>query len=273
MGVNYMVVAMDPTQQMIDADTFLREAQNRWPGCQAVVEDPARLISDATANISPPDAPPFRVTHFPHNRMVSTDAHPQVAAEVAAWVRSLHPDPSLVLWYTDQGFAGHTVLTPGITPTQIDHQWVDHHGPVTGLETSGRVNHDEPVTGAETRQTPPDSEDTYVVQYQLVTDSGKTIMTDDLRPAGTTYTAYEVKYTRGGPGAVYEGKAPPLIQDLAMNDFHDEIRRYGDVIASQGNPVARLVVITSTPGARTYLEMRIQAVLGENGPFEVRYIP
>ncbi|WP_127842190.1 hypothetical protein [Actinomyces wuliandei] len=67
------------------------------------------------------------MAHFPHNRMVSTDADPQVAAEVAAWVRHLHPDPGLVLWYTDEGFTGHTVLTPGITPTQIDHQWVDHN--------------------------------------------------------------------------------------------------------------------------------------------------
>ncbi|WP_205570043.1 hypothetical protein [Actinomyces lilanjuaniae] len=64
--------------------------------------------------------------HFPDNGMISIDAQPWVAAEVAAWVRSLHPDPSLVLWYTDEGFTGHTVLTPGITPTQIDHQWVDH---------------------------------------------------------------------------------------------------------------------------------------------------
>ncbi|AYD90311.1 hypothetical protein D5R93_10390 [Actinomyces lilanjuaniae] len=125
MGVDHMVITVTSQQQMIDADTFLREAQNRWPGCQAVVEDPATHISDATV-VSPPDAPPFSVIHFPDNGMISTDAHPQVAAEIAAWIRSLHPDPDLVLWYTDQGFTGHTVLTPGITPTQVNHQWVDH---------------------------------------------------------------------------------------------------------------------------------------------------
>ncbi|AYD90309.1 hypothetical protein D5R93_10380 [Actinomyces lilanjuaniae] len=57
MGVNYMVVAMDPTQQMLDADTFLREAQNRWPGCRAFRWDPTTHIADA-AVVSPPDAPP-----------------------------------------------------------------------------------------------------------------------------------------------------------------------------------------------------------------------
>ncbi|WP_119837231.1 hypothetical protein, partial [Actinomyces sp. 2119] len=111
MGVNYMVVAMDPTQQMIDADTFLQAAQRRWPGCRTRRYDPATDIIDAEANIPRPDDPSFDIRHFPSNQAVSTDAHPQVAAEVAAWVRSLHPDPSLVLWYTDQGFAGHTVLT------------------------------------------------------------------------------------------------------------------------------------------------------------------
>ncbi|WP_257494784.1 hypothetical protein [Actinomyces wuliandei] len=127
MGVDHMVITVTSQQQMIDAEAFLREAQHRWPGCRTRRYDPTTDIIDAEANIPRPDSPSFNVTHFPHNRMVSTNAQPWVAAEVAAWVRSLHPDPSLVLWYTDQGFTGHTVLTPGITPTQIDHQWVDHH--------------------------------------------------------------------------------------------------------------------------------------------------
>ena len=48
------------------------------------------------------------------------------AADIAVWVRSLNPDPDLVLWFTTNVFDGHTVLTPGITPQQVIEQWVDH---------------------------------------------------------------------------------------------------------------------------------------------------
>ena len=65
--------------------------------------------------------------------MVSTDGTLDQAAEVAAWVRRVNPDPGLVLWFTDQSFSGHTVLRPGIAPEQVTANWVDHseHDPYT----------------------------------------------------------------------------------------------------------------------------------------------
>ena len=35
MGVNYMILTMNPNQTIFDADTFIAETQRRWPGCQA----------------------------------------------------------------------------------------------------------------------------------------------------------------------------------------------------------------------------------------------
>ncbi|MBO3724466.1 hypothetical protein J5X07_05385 [Actinomyces bowdenii] len=58
--------------------------------------------------------------------MISIDGLPEQSTEVAAWVRSIHPDPDLTLWYTDNSFSGRTVLTPGITPQEVLDNWVDH---------------------------------------------------------------------------------------------------------------------------------------------------
>ena len=59
-----------------------------------------------------------------------------------------------------------------------------------------------------------------------------------------------------------------------MREFDDEMRRYGAVIQSSGNPVNKLVVVTNTPEAQAYLTQRLQNTLGpENIPFEVQLIP
>ncbi|WP_205570042.1 hypothetical protein [Actinomyces lilanjuaniae] len=58
MGVDHMVITVTSQQQMIDADTFLREAQRKWPGCRAFRWDPATHITDAAVNVRPTEAPP-----------------------------------------------------------------------------------------------------------------------------------------------------------------------------------------------------------------------
>ena len=74
-----------------------------------------------------PDGASTIVSHFSDGQLISVDgADFEEAAEIAVWVRSLNPDPSLVLWFTTDNFDGHTVLTPGITPQQVIEQWVDH---------------------------------------------------------------------------------------------------------------------------------------------------
>ena len=127
MGVGYMVLVPDPDQMIFDADTFIEEAQAKWPGCHFYVEDPRKHISDAGVRVDPGDDPPFTIAHFPDRRMLSIDGNPFNSAEVAVWVRELYPDPDLVLWLIDNGFAAHVVLHPGITTDEIHAGWVDHH--------------------------------------------------------------------------------------------------------------------------------------------------
>jgi len=57
-----------------------------------------------------------------------------------------------------------------------------------------------------------------------------------------------------------------------MRQFDDEIRRYGEVIQSQCNPVDRLVVVTKTRKAQECLTQRIQVILGDGVPFEAQLI-
>ncbi|RUP74816.1 hypothetical protein D8M23_00250 [Rothia sp. HSID18067] len=74
-----------------------------------------------------PDGASTIISHFSDGQLISVDgADLEEAAEIAVWVRSLNPDPTLVLWFTTDNFDGHTVLTPDITPQQVIEQWVDH---------------------------------------------------------------------------------------------------------------------------------------------------
>ena len=77
--------------------------------------------------ITTPDGASTIISHFTDGRLISVDgADFEEAVEIAAWLRSLNPDPDVVLWFTSSAFDGHTVLTPGITPQQVLEQWVDH---------------------------------------------------------------------------------------------------------------------------------------------------
>ena len=126
-----MVIVPDPSQVIFDAKNFAKEAQMRWPGCRVIWKDPSKYISDVGVRVDPDDDPTFMIIHFPHRRAVTTDGLPFQVAEVAVWVREVHPDPELVLWLIDTGFAAHVVLYPGITVDEIDAGWVDHreHNP------------------------------------------------------------------------------------------------------------------------------------------------
>ena len=126
-----MVLVPDPDQVIFDADTFVKAAQAKWPGCRVIWKDPSRQIADVSVRVDPGDDPPFMVDHLPHCRLLTTDGLPYQAAEVAVWVRDLYPDPGLVLWFIDDAFTAHVVLHPGITTDEIHAGWVDHreHNP------------------------------------------------------------------------------------------------------------------------------------------------
>ncbi|SHE26607.1 Hypothetical protein ACGLYG10_2858 [Actinomyces glycerinitolerans] len=126
MGGNHLVTTVTSTQYMFDAEDFLSHAQEKWPNCRVFRFDSEDRTSDASVNVRPAGGVPFNVIHYPDNQTLSTDAEDGVAADIAAWIRSLHPNPELVLWYIDDSFAGHVVLVPGITAEEILSNWVDH---------------------------------------------------------------------------------------------------------------------------------------------------
>ena len=127
MGVRYFYTTLNSGRVIADTDTFLSEGKRRWPDCKTRSvgsvdrETDVEILFDA-------DGGSTIISHFSHGRLISVGgADFEEAADIAVWVRSLNPDPGLVLWFTTNVFDGHTVLTPGITPQQVIDQWVDHH--------------------------------------------------------------------------------------------------------------------------------------------------
>mgnify|MGYP000941877073 FL=1 len=127
MSVNYLFTVLNSPYTIADTDTFLHEGSKAWPDSKGTRWDDDEDGTDADILLTP-DGASTVISHFRHGRLISVDgADFEEAADIAAWVRSLNPDPSLVLWFTTNVFDGHTVLTPGITPQQVIDQWVDHH--------------------------------------------------------------------------------------------------------------------------------------------------
>ena len=98
----------------------------RWPTATLHRWHVTDSGSDATINVHPPSDTLFIIDHFHKNRMISVDGDLFDASKVAAWVRSLLPDPNLDLWLIDNVLSGHTILFPRITPEQVLDNWVDH---------------------------------------------------------------------------------------------------------------------------------------------------
>ena len=135
MGVNYLYPVLSSEDTLIDVEAFLLEGQRKWPGCKTAqwTAEEDRL-TDADIIITPDGASTI-ISHFADGRLISVDgADYEEAVEIAAWLRSLNPDPDVVLWFTSSAFDGHTVLTPGITPQQVLEQWVDHREHDTYVE-------------------------------------------------------------------------------------------------------------------------------------------
>ena len=121
-----MIVVMDRAQSLFTAESFVSEVRKRWPVSRIIINDRGAPGEDVGAQITPVGRPSFTIDHLPNNRVVTSDGGPFVSAEVAAWVREVHPDPDLALWLVDDMFNGHVVLHPGITTDEIHAGWVDH---------------------------------------------------------------------------------------------------------------------------------------------------
>ena len=126
MSVNYLLTVLNPPYTIANTDTFLHEGSKAWPDSKGTHWDDDEDGTDADILLTP-DGASTVISHFSDNRLISVSgADFEEAADIAAWARSLNPNPNLVLWFTTNVFDGHTVLTPGITPQQVIEQWVDH---------------------------------------------------------------------------------------------------------------------------------------------------
>lgn len=126
MSVNYLLTVLNSPYTIADTDAFLHEGSKAWPDSKGTRWDDDEDGTDADILLTP-DGSSTAISHFSDNRLISVSgADFEEAADIAAWARSLNPDPNLVLWFTTNVFDGHTILTPGITPQQVIDQWVDH---------------------------------------------------------------------------------------------------------------------------------------------------
>ena len=126
MDVRYLYTTLNSGRVIADTDTFLREGKRHWPDCKTRSVGSADRETDVEILLDPDGASTI-ISHFSDGQLISVGgADLEEAADIAVWVRSFNPDPSLVLWFTTNVFDGHTVLTPGITSQQVIDQWVDH---------------------------------------------------------------------------------------------------------------------------------------------------
>lgn len=58
-----------------------------------------------------------------------------------------------------------------------------------------------------------------------------------------------------------------------MDDFDDEMRVYGEVIRSSGNPVSSLTLVTNTPEFVEFLGQRAREILGPDVELHIRLDP
>ncbi|VEI16314.1 hypothetical protein [Actinomyces viscosus] len=108
------------------------------------------------------------------------------------------------------------------------------------------------------------------VERQLTTDSGETVWADSVTTDGTGITkAWDAKHTGGGDSALYQGKAPEFL----MGDFNDEMKVYGEVIRSSGNPVSSLTLVTNTPESAEFLGQRARDILGPDVELHIQLVP
>lgn len=132
MSVRYLCPVLTPDHTIADVDTFINAGKQRWPDCKTIIFDEDSLLKTDADIVIKPSGVSTIISHFRDGRLISIDAASfDEAAEIAVWVRSLNPDPDVVVWFTTSVFDGHTILTPGITTQEVIDQWVDHreHNP------------------------------------------------------------------------------------------------------------------------------------------------
>ena len=133
--------------------------------------------------------------------------------------------------------------------------------------------HDELPTKTRTASTPAYDYQHKVlgtdVERLLTADNGDTVWADSVTTDGTITKAWDAKHTGGGHSALYQGKGPEFL----MKKFDDEMRVYGEVIRSSGNPVSSLTLVTNTPESLEFLGQRARDILGPDVELHIQLKP
>lgn len=122
----FIIADPRPSGFLIDAETFVREARNKWPEeSLEVIQSSDSLMSDVSIYIDLKNEPPFSVIHFYNNDLITCDGNLDNSIEVALWLRNLLSKET-VMWLTDGHFGFHIALYPGMEKKDIMNNWVDH---------------------------------------------------------------------------------------------------------------------------------------------------
>ena len=127
MGRRMIVMAPEADDFIVPLDRFVAAAGHWAPYAQVRDESTLDGPSDATIWIERPGDTFFQIVHFRNERMISTDGTPEQAAEVAVWAADTFPmTADGELWFVDQGYSGHVVLRPGMSPRDVLDGWQPH---------------------------------------------------------------------------------------------------------------------------------------------------
>ena len=106
-----------------------------------------------------------------------------------------------------------------------------------------------------------------------VTGGDRRIWADHVRLDPDGVTAMDAKHVQAPGRSAYDGGASPARVEKVMAKFDDEIERYVAVIQDESNPIARVRIPTSTEDAVTFLQNRVDSIVGAGVDIEVYYQP
>ncbi|WP_143224984.1 hypothetical protein [Actinomyces oris] len=137
------------------------------------------------------------------------------------------------------------------------------------LTHSGCGPHPYPGQGQQGRHHEDGGSQRTDIELKLTADNGDDIWADSVTTDSTITRAWDAKHTEGGHSALYQGKGPEFL----MKKFDDEMRVYGEVIRSSGNPVSSLTLITNTPESLEFLGQRAREILGPDVELHIQLKP
>ncbi|GLY31899.1 hypothetical protein [Kineosporia sp. NBRC 101731] len=124
MSRSWIVTSPEPGSFQVTLEQF-RSAISYWGPDATLSVPPDDHGTDAYLDVNRPGQPGFLVIHYRRDDMLSTDGTQEQAAEFAVWAMQAFSATG-ELWLVDQGYSGHVVLTPDMTPADVMNGWQEH---------------------------------------------------------------------------------------------------------------------------------------------------